>query len=146
MGIAEKPESAYLCPPEKRSTMKKLLLLLFAAALVSAAPPEPVKKNPDGTVTINTASLKTVEGYFGPTPLIIHLDAKGTVTKIEALPNDETPSYWETVMADLPQLFVGVPANKIPSMEVDAVSGATYSSEGFLSSLRTGIRRYLKEK
>jgi len=31
----------------------------------------------------------------------------------------------------LTKLFVGVPAEKILAMEVDAISGATYSSEGF---------------
>ena len=125
------------------TAMKRLIILLIGAVVFSASASEPVTRHPDGTVTINTGTLKTVEGCFGPTPLIIQLDSAGTVSKIEALPNDETPSYWEVVVTGLTKLFVGVPAGQIPAMEVDAISGATYSSEGFLSNLKTGIECYL---
>ena len=125
------------------TAMKRLIILLIGAVVFSASASEPVTRHPDGTVTINTGTLKTVEGCFGPTPLIIQLDSAGTVSKIEALPNDETPSYWEVVVTGLTKLFVGVPAGQIPAMEVDAISGATYSSEGFLSNLKTGIEYYL---
>ena len=123
--------------------MKKVLILIALVAATAAAT-SPVKKNQDGTVTIDTSSLKTVEGCFGPTPLIIHLDAQGVVSEIEALPNDETPAYWQMAVDGLKKIFIGVEADKVDNLEVDAVSGATYSSEGFISNVKAGISVYLE--
>jgi len=124
--------------------MKRFVFL--ACLLALAATTSPVKKQADGTVTINTTTLKADEGCFGPTPVIIHLDAQERVSKIEALPNGETPSYWALVMEKLSTAWNGVPASEAASLEVDAVSGATYSSEGLISNVRSGIIYYLQGK
>lgn len=116
-----------------------LLLVLFATSSVST----PLIKNPDGSTTINTTSLKAAEGCFGPTPLIIHIDSNGVVSKIEALPNDETPEYWEKAVKGLSKVFKGESAREIKEMKVDAVSGATYSSEGYISNVKAGVDCYL---
>ena len=123
--------------------MKRILVILALIA-ATAAVSSPVKKNQDGTVSIDTSTLKTVEGCFGPTPLVISLDSKGLVSSIEALPNDETPSYWQAVLDGLVNAFIGLPAKDVPALEVDAVSGATYSSEGFISNVKAGIGYYLE--
>lgn len=83
---------------------------------------------------------------MGPTPLLIHLDAQERVTRIEALPNSETPAYWGAVMERLSTLWNGLPVQKVLSRQVDAVSGATYSSQGFFSNLEKGISYYLNTK
>ena len=124
--------------------MKRFVFL--ACLLALAATTSPVKKQADGTVTINTTTLKADEGCFGPTPLLIHLDAQERVSRIEALPNGETPSYWSLVMEKLSTAWNGVPASEAASLEVDAVSGATYSSEGLISNVRSGIIYYLQSK
>ena len=124
--------------------MKRFVFL--ASLLALAATTSPVKKQADGTVTINTTTLKADEGCFGPTPLLIHLDAQERVSKIEALPNTETPSYWNLVMEKLSTVWNGLPATEAASLEVDAVSGATYSSEGLISNVRSGIIYYLQGK
>ncbi len=124
--------------------MKRFVFL--ACLLALAATTSPVKKQADGTVTINTTTLKADEGCFGPTPLLIHLDAQERVSRIEALPNGETPSYWSLVMEKLSTAWNGVPASEAASLEVDAVSGATYSSEGLISNVRSGIIYYLQGK
>lgn len=124
--------------------MKRFIFL--ACLLALAATTSPVKKQADGTVTINTTTLKADEGCFGPTPLLIHLDAQERVSRIEALPNAETPSYWTLVMEKLSTAWNGVPASEAASLEVDAVTGATYSSEGLISNVRSGIIYYLQGK
>ena len=124
--------------------MKRFILI--AGLLALAATTSPVKKQADGTVTINTTTLKADEGCFGPTPVIIHLDAQERVSKIEALPNGETPSYWSLVMEKLSTVWNGLPATEAASLEVDAVTGATYSSEGLISNVRSGIIYYLQSK
>ena len=124
--------------------MKRFILI--AGLLALAATTSPVKKQADGTVTINTTTLKADEGCFGPTPVIIHLDAQERVSKIEALPNGETPSYWSLVMEKLSTVWNGLPATEAASLEVDAVIGATYSSEGLISNVRSGLTYYLQSK
>ena len=122
--------------------MKRLFIL--SLLLLVAATTTPVKKHQDGSVTIDTSSLKAIEGCFGPTPVIIHLDSRERVSKIEFLPNYETPSYWELVVSKLSHAWDGVPADKVSSFKVDAVSGATYSSEGLISNVQVGISYYLQ--
>lgn len=123
--------------------MKKALLIASVAIAVAAST-TPVKKGQDGTITINTSTLKADEGCFGPTPVIIHLDSLERVSRIEFLPNEETPSYWSVVVDRLSHIWDGVPAGEAVKMEVDAVSGATYSSEGLISNVRAGITYYME--
>ena len=125
---------------------KKSLLLPIALTALLAFSSTPIQKHPDGSVSINTSTLKAVEGCFGPTPLVIHLDAQEKVSRIESLPNSETPSYWQVVMDRLSNAWNGVPADKVLTVKVDAVSGATYSSEGLISNVQAGITYYLESK
>ncbi len=125
---------------------KKTLFAIAAMVTLIAATTTPVKKQQDGSVTINTSTLKASEGCFGPTPIIIHLDSLERVSQIEILPNEETPSYWQLVVDKLSHAWDGVPADKVSTLKVDAVSGATYSSEGLISNVQTGIAYYLESK
>lgn len=131
--------------------MKRILILWTVAAitatvLAAEGPSSPVTRHKDGTVTIDTRTLKASEGCFGPTPLLIHLDAQERVSRIEVLPNDETPAYFQQVVDKFSHLWDGVPASKVKDVKVDAVSGAAYSSEGFISNVETGIRYYLENR
>ena len=131
---------------DKRKTMVKRLLLVLTLIAATAATTSPVKKNADGSVTIDTSTLKTVEGYMGPTPLVVHVDAQGLVSRIEALPNEETPAYWRLAMEGLSKAWNGWSADEAVKMEVDAVSGATFSSDAIISNVRAGISCYLESK
>lgn len=129
--------------------MKRILILLGVLALSAAVaavamPSTPVTKHKDGTITIDTRTLKAADGCFGPTPLLIHLDAKQQVSRIEALPNDETPQYFQLVVDKLFHAWDGVHVRKVKDVQVDAVSGATYSSEGVISNVQAGIEYYLE--
>ena len=125
---------------------KKTLFAIAAMVTLIAATTTPVKKQQDGSVTIDTSTLKASEGCFGPTPIIIHLDSLERVSQIEILPNEETPSYWQLVVDKLSHAWDGVPADKVSTRKVDAISGATYSSEGLISNVQTGIAYYLESK
>ncbi len=126
--------------------MVKRLFLILTLIAATAATTSPVKKHADGSVTIDTSTLKTVEGYMGPTPLVVHVDALGLVSRIEALPNEETPAYWRLAMEGLSKAWNGVPADEAVKLEVDAVSGATFSSDAIISNVRAGISCYLESK
>jgi uncharacterized protein with FMN-binding domain len=49
-------------------------------------------------------------------------------------------------MEKLSTVWNGLPATEAASLEVDAVTGATYSSEGLISNVRSGLTYYLQSK
>jgi uncharacterized protein with FMN-binding domain len=128
--------------------MKKMMLLAAIAALLvslglvsRAQGSRPARKAVADTLIVNTTDLcKDVIGYDGPTPLKITV-VKGIVTSVEALPNTESPSYFDRVLqSGLLKAVVGkTPADAV-KMPLDAVSGATYSSEAVIENLRAGLQ------
>lgn len=129
--------------------MKKTLfrLALCAAVLAIAAAPvhsKTKKKSsakPATSQVIYTGDLaKKVYGYNGPTPLNIHIEG-GRITRIEALPNNETPQYFKRVTAKIFPLYEGKTVAEAKKMHVDAVSGATYSSEAVIKNIQMGLEQ-----
>ncbi len=83
----------------------------------------------DGTRVINSTSLaKDVVGFAGLTPVSIEIK-DGVITKIEAHKNEETPSYFSKVLrSGFLDNWIGKTLSEAAELEVDVVSGATYSS------------------
>lgn len=78
---------------------------------------------PDGSVVVNTKPLaKDVSGYGGPVPLMIHISKDGIVTKIEALPNSETPDFFDSAK-ELFASWQGKTVDEALGEKVDGVSG-----------------------
>ncbi|MGL4993007.1 MAG: 4Fe-4S binding protein [Bacteroidales bacterium] len=76
-------------------------------------------------------------GYAGPTPVLIGLDTNKVVVGVEIMPNDETPSFVRRVKRGaLFDSWTGLTVDQAISQEVDAVSGATMTSDAVISSLR----------
>ena len=125
----------------------KILLAALAALLValclisSAQGPRNAKKAAADTLVVNTTDLcKDVIGYDGPTPLKITI-VKGVVSKVEALPNTETPRFFDLVVeSGLLKSVVGKTPAEAAKMRLDAVTGATYSSEAVIQNLRAGLQ------
>jgi uncharacterized protein with FMN-binding domain len=129
--------------------MKKMMLLAAVAALLvsvglvsSARGARSAGQAPADTLVINTTDLcKDVIGYDGPTPLVIKV-VNGVVASVEALPNTESPSYFDRVIkGGLLKAVVGKKVDEAAKMKLDAVSGATYSSEAVIENLRAGLQK-----
>lgn len=129
--------------------MKKMMLLAAVAALLvsvglvsSARGARSAGQAPADTLVINTTDLcKDVIGYDGPTPLVIKV-VNGVVASVEALPNTESPSYFDRVIkGGLLKAVVGKKVDEAAKMKLDAVSGATYSSEAVIENLRVGLQK-----
>lgn len=92
------------------------------------------------TLKINTTELGAeVIGFNGITPVEISVH-KGVITKIEALPNQETPRYFQAVLeSGLLEKLVGKTVKEAKATELDAVSGATFSSEALIQNIRLGL-------
>jgi uncharacterized protein with FMN-binding domain len=66
----------------------------------------------------------------------------GVVASVEALPNTESPSYFDRVIkGGLLKAVVGKKVDEAAKMKLDAVSGATYSSEAVIENLRAGLQK-----
>lgn len=76
-------------------------------------------------------------GYGGPVPLEILIDPQYRILHIALLPgNEETPSYIEHVKIEgLLEEWDNINITEVPGKKVEAVSGATMSSEAIIETM-----------
>ncbi len=88
---------------------------------------------------INTTDLgKDTSGYGGPVPLEIYV-TKGRIDSVVALPNSESPRFFSRLESSgLTRAWDGKTLEEAESMDVDGVTGATYSSNAFIANVRAG--------
>ena len=93
---------------------------------------------PDGALVVNTKPLaKDVQGYGGPVPLKIHIK-DGRVAAVEAEPNAESPDFFNRAK-ELLNHWQGKSVDEAMREEVDAVSGATFSSRAIIANMQRGL-------
>ena len=116
------------------------------AAVASVAQgSDTLEVQPDGTFVVNTRVLaKDVQGYGGPVPLKIHIDKDGRLTAIEAEPNAESPSFFDRAK-ELFSRWQGKTIDEAMAEDVDAVSGATFSSKAIIRNVQRGLA-YAKQR
>lgn len=89
----------------------------------------------NGEVVINSTNLAhDIRGYGGPVPLRLYVK-DGRIKRIELLENAETPSFLERVKDGVIGLYIGKTPAEARSMQVDAVSGATLSSNAVIKTI-----------
>lgn len=99
--------------------------------------------NGDGSVIIHTAAIPgTIAGYAGKVPLEIYI-SEGKISDVKALPNAETPSFFERASVLLDE-WKGKTPEEAQALNVDAVSGATYSSAAIIDNMKKGLSYYDK--
>lgn len=100
---------------------------------------------PDGTFVVNTRVFaKDVQGYGGPVPLKIHIGKDGKLTAIEAEPNAESPDFFDRAK-ELFSRWQGKTIDEAMAEDVDAVSGATFSSKAIIGNVQRGLT-YAKQR
>ena len=129
--------------------MKRILTLvagiIVAATLTSSRQAEQVITKEDGMTVVNTTELsKDVIGYISPTPLKIYIQ-KNKVVKVEALKNQETPKYFVKVKNALLDKWNGQKVADAQKLKVDAVTGATMSSDAVIKNVQLGLEYYQKK-
>ncbi len=93
----------------------------------------------DGTLVVNTTSLgKDIVGYGGQVPLEVYI-RDGKVTRVEALANTETPEFFKQARKLLSR-WNGLPLDEAQAQQVDAVSGATFSSRAIIGNVRRALQ------
>ena len=123
---------------------KHFILLLGALLLLtSQTQDDPIMTKEKDVTIINTTSLATdIEGYVGCTPVKVYIKG-GKVLRVEALENEETPKYFNMVEKGLMKKWNGLPVKTAEKCKVDAVTGATISSEAVIENVRRGISYYI---
>lgn len=101
------------------------------------APDDPVRFSGD-TMIVNTTTLgKDIQGFAGNVPVEVYI-LDGKVVKVTALANNETPGFFQQVVHILDS-WKGLTPKQGISKNVDAVSGATYSSNAVVANVRAAL-------
>ena len=127
--------------------MKKYFIIVIAAvALMSAGQQDSAITKENGSVIVNTTTIaKNVEGYNGAVPVKIYIK-KNKIEKIEVLKNQETPKYLAMVKKSLLNAWDGLTIKEAKAKKVDAVTGATFTSEALIENVNKGLDYYQNKK
>lgn len=99
----------------------------------------PVVNTEKGEV-INTTGLgRSILGYGGTVPLEIYVTS-GRIDSIKALPNNETENVFRRLYdGGLMTAWDGKTLEEAAALDVDGVTGATFSSNAVIGNVRAGI-------
>lgn len=133
--------------------MKRLHILHFSLLIVatlflqSFMVGDDTLTKEDGMIVINTTELgKAIEGYNGPTPLKVYINKNKKVERIEFLKSMETPKYYVKVKKALLDKWNGLKIKEAKTLQVDAVTGATFSSEAVIQNVQLALDYYQNHK
>lgn len=95
------------------------------------------------TVLQSSPYTNKIIGFAGPTPLEITLDDSGKISDIKLLKNKDTPAYVQIAIdGGLLNAWNGLTPQEALAKEVDAVSGATFSSRGIIQTVQKRLEVY----
>ena len=125
---------------------KTLIAVLLAVAFVTASAQDVMRKEKDGTYVVNTTTLaQDVEGYNGPTPVEVYIK-KNKIVKVVPLKSQEGPKYVAKVKKNMLPQYEQMNVKKGTVQEVDAVTGATFTSNAVKENIRRAVDYYKKHK
>ena len=98
-----------------------------------------------GYVAYSKPASNGIQGFNGETPLMIIFDAKKTIRKVVLLDNEETPNFVSRVEnGGLFDAWNGMTIDQALDAKVDAISGATFTSNGVKQSLQACLQNLKK--
>lgn len=92
-----------------------------------------------GTIVSTAPYAPKAQGFAGPTPLYIYLNAEGRIQEIAAADNAETPDFFERAFSGTMAHWKGLTAEAGADLKVDGVSGATYSSIALVENMHAAL-------
>lgn len=117
----------------------KLLNIIFVVVLGFFAVMFGIDQFGTQTVTVNTSEYcqgDNFKGFNDVIPMEITIE-DGKIAEIKILDNQETPPFLAKVTdAKLVEKFYGLTPQEAIDLEIDAVSGATYSSNAIIKSVK----------
>lgn len=98
-----------------------------------------------GDIVVNTTTMASdITGFGGNVPLEITVH-DGVITDIRPLKNAETPEFFERALTLLDQ-WRGKRVEEAARLQVDAVSGATFSSRAIIGNMQRGLAFIQKQQ
>ena len=127
--------------------MKKILFIaLLAASCTVVQAGDVMHKEKDGTYVVNTTTLaQDVEGYIGATPVEVYIK-KNKIVKVVMLKNQETPKYNARIKKEMLPGFDNKKIAKGKAVEVDGITGATFTSDAVKENVKRALEYYWKHK
>ena len=125
---------------------RTLFFVLLAVAFITASAQDVMRKEKDGTYVVNTTTLaQEVDGYNGPTPVEVYIK-KNKIVKVVVLKSQEGPKYTARVKKEMLPKYDGMSVKKGTVQDVDAVTGATFTSKAVQENIRRAVAYYKKNK
>ena len=120
--------------------------MLLMAAFITASAQDVMRKEKDGTYIINTTTLaQDVQGYASTTPVEVYIK-KNKIVKVVPLKTMDGPKYVAKVKNGMLPKYEGVTVKKGTVPEVDAVTGATFTSKAMQENIRRAVEYYKKHR
>ena len=131
---------------QNKKMKKNILIVMLLMCGLAAQADDVMKKEKDGTYVVNTTTLaQDVEGYNGPTPVEIYIK-KNKIVKVVLLKSQETPKYNARIKKQMLPSYEGQKVSKNKYAEVDALTGATFTSNAVKENVKRGLEYYWKHK
>ena len=131
---------------KKIAKLSGAILLIGAALTTYSFMSDDTMSKEKGVYVINTTNLgKDVKGFNGPTPIKLYIKNE-KVERLEFLQNQETPQYYTRVKEVFVNKWSGKKVKDARNLQVDAVSGATYSSKAVIKNVQLALDYYQKNK
>jgi electron transport complex protein RnfG len=126
--------------------MKQIFLAIALMFSLAVQADDVMRKEKDGTYVVNTTTLaQDVEGYAGPTPVEVYIK-KNKVVKVVPLKTLDGPKYVAKVKKEMLPKYESKAIKKGAVEDVDAVTGATFTSNAMKENIRRAVEYYQKHK
>lgn len=89
-----------------------------------------------GTLISSAPYANNIKGFAGPTPLYIYVTQSGVISQIVAADNADTPDFFNRAFSTLAKEWIGKSLSQAAAQQVDAVSGATFSSNAIIANVQ----------
>lgn len=99
-----------------------------------------------GSVVSTKPYAADVQGYAGATPLYLYIDPEGTVKAVIAADNSETPDFFSSATDGVFPQITGKSVSALATQEIDAVSGATFSSNSLIANVKQTLAARAKQE
>ena len=130
----------------KTEKMKKILIVAALAVLTACGGrdfDDGVMQKTGKIYTINTETICNARGFHGNTPVKVTVK-KDVIVNVEALPNRETPRFFESVKQNMLPKFRDVKFKDYAT--VDGVTGSTISSNAVRENMKAAFEYYTEHK